>query len=105
MNYLEMMNKYDEPDFVSVTKSSSELVQFFESDFWTHLINKETKSLKDQGKWDEDNMELNYRELQNKISSLLKDFDLPELSALEDGFSPEGELEILKKLKSYLINE
>lgn len=104
MDYLEMMKRYDEPDLVLSIQKNKGLVQFFESDFWTNLISREIKSLKHQGQWDDNNMELNYRDLQGKISNLLTEFGLPDLGALEDGFSADEELDFLKKLKSYLIN-
>lgn len=104
MDYLEMMQKYDDTEIATSTLKDQELVRFFQSEFWTDLVNKTINSLKEKGHWEKDNMQLNYIDLQNKISNLLTSNGFPGLDAMNDGFEPKEEVEILKKFESKLIN-
>ena len=105
MNYLEMMKKYDSNDTVTSTFSCKELVQFFESNFWKNLVNEEISSLQKSDQWDNANMQLNYFNLRSALGNLLSAKGFPDFGALEDGFSPEDELEILKNFKETLNKE
>lgn len=102
MDYLELMKKYDSVEQFNTVNSNKKLVEFLQSDFWVNIVNDEINSLKENNQWDSSNMQLNYVDLQNNISHLLRKNGLPDLAALQDGFSTDEELNVLQQLRDRL---